>query len=90
MNGEFSREDKGSPVTSPVAPGIFVGHYRGGLGLVRLDRQIDSSNNLFFRGNLDAFHDTNPNGAVGGNNLPTVDRVFRRRTPRRGRNPHSR
>ena len=30
--------------------------------------------------NVDGFHDTNPNGAVGGNSLPTVDRVFRRRT----------
>ena len=29
---------------------------------------------------MDGFHDTNPNGAVGGNNLPSVDRVFRRRT----------
>jgi hypothetical protein len=80
VNGEFSREDKGSPVTSPIAPGVFVGHYRGWLGLVRLDRQINSRNNLFFRGDLDGFHDTNPNGAVGGNSLPTVDRVFRRRT----------
>ena len=78
--GEFSREDKGSPVTSPVAPGIFIGHYRGWLGLLRLDRQIDGRNNLFFRGNVDGFHDTNPNGIVGGNSLPTVARVFRRRT----------
>ncbi len=29
---------------------------------------------------LDGFHDTNPNGIVGGNSLPTVERVFRRRT----------
>ena len=29
---------------------------------------------------LDGFHDTNPNGIVGGNSLPTVDRVFHRRT----------
>jgi Carboxypeptidase regulatory-like domain/TonB dependent receptor len=78
--GEFSREDKGSPVTSPLAPGIFVGHYRGWLGFLRLDHQINERHNLFFRSNLDGFHDTNPNGAVGGNNLPTVDRVFRRRT----------
>ncbi len=78
--GEFSREDKGSPVTSPVAPGIFIGHYRGWLGLLRLDHQINDRNNLFFRSNVDGFHDTNPNGAVGGNSLPTVDRVFRRRT----------
>ncbi|HTP88423.1 MAG TPA: TonB-dependent receptor, partial [Bryobacteraceae bacterium] len=78
--GEYSREDKASPVTSPVAPGYFVGHYRGWLGFVRLDHQINDRNTLFFRGNLDGFHDTNPNGTVGGNNLPTVDRVFRRRT----------
>ena len=78
--GEFSREDRGSPVTSPLAPGVFIGHYRGWLGFVRLDHQIDEKNNLFFRANLDGFHDTNPNGAVGGNNLPSVDRVFRRRT----------
>ncbi|MBZ5608527.1 MAG: TonB-dependent receptor [Acidobacteriia bacterium] len=78
--GEFSRQDRASPIISPVAPGSFVGHYRGWLAFVRIDRQINDRNNLFFRGNLDGFHDTNPNGAVGGNNLPTVDRVFRRRT----------
>ena len=78
--GEFSREDKASPVISPVAPGSFIGHYRGWLADFRLDRQIDANNNLFLRSNVDGFHDTNPNGTVGGNNLPTVDRVFRRRT----------
>ena len=26
------------------------------------------------------FDDTNPNGIVGGNSLPTVDRIFHRRT----------
>jgi len=78
--GEFSRQDRVSPIISPVAPGSFTGHYRGWLGLVRLDHQINDKNNLFFRGNLDGFHDTNPNGTVGGNSLPTVDRVFRRRT----------
>jgi hypothetical protein len=78
--GEFSREDRASPVISPVAPGLFVGHYRGWLGFLRLDHQINDRNNLFFRSALDGFHDTNPNGTVGGNSLPTVDRVFRRRT----------
>ena len=78
--GEFSREDKASPIISPVAPGNFIGHYRGWLADFRLDRQIDANNNLFFRANVDGFHDTNPNGTVGGNSLPTVDRVFRRRT----------
>ena len=80
LAGEFSREDKASPIISPVAPGEFIGHYRGWLGDVRVDHQINDRNSLFFRGNIDGFHDTNPNGAVGGNNLPTVDRIFRRRT----------
>lgn len=80
LAGEFSRENRGSPVISPVAPGLFVGHYRGWLAFLRLDHQINEKNNLFLRADLDGFHDTNPNGAVGGNNLPSVDRVFRRRT----------
>src|SRR5665213_1209332 len=80
LSGEDSREDRASPVVSPVAPGNFIGHYRGWLGFARIDREIDSRNTLFFRGDLDGFHDTNPNGIVGGNTLPTVARVFRRRT----------
>jgi hypothetical protein len=78
--GEFSRENRGSPVISPLDPGIFVGHYRGWLAFLRLDHQIDDKNTLFFRSNVDGYYDTNPNGAVGGNSLPSVDRVFRRRT----------
>ena len=78
--GEFSRENKTSPVISPLAPGNFVGHYRGWLGFLRLDHQLDDKNNLFLRANADSFYDTNPNGTVGGNSLPSVDRVFHRRT----------
>jgi hypothetical protein len=77
---EYNREAKASPITSPIAPGSYVGHYRGWLGLVRLDRQIGSNNNAFFRANLDNFSDTNPNGIVGGSSLANVARVFRRRT----------
>lgn len=80
LAGQYSRENRGSPVTSPVAPGVFVGHYAGWLTLLRLDHRLNEQNQLFLRGNTDSFHDTNPNGAVGGNNLPTVDRIFRRRT----------
>jgi hypothetical protein len=80
LAGEFSREDKSSPIISPIAPGNYVGHYRGWLAFVRVDHQINHKNNLFFRANLDGFHDTNPNGIVGGNSLPTVARVFRKRT----------
>jgi hypothetical protein len=57
-----------------------VGHYRGWLGFARLDHEINERNTLFFRSDIDAFHDTNPNGIVGGNSLPTVARVFHRRT----------
>ncbi|HZI56866.1 MAG TPA: TonB-dependent receptor, partial [Verrucomicrobiae bacterium] len=78
--GEYSRENRGSPVTSLLAPGVFVGHYAGWMTFLRLDHEINQSNNLFLRANTDSFHDTNPNGAVGGNSLPSVDRIFRRRT----------
>lgn len=78
--GEYSLENRASPVTSPIAPGSFIGHYRNWLGFLRLDHEINDHNNLFFRSDVDGYYDTNPNGAVGGNNLPSVDRVFRRRT----------
>jgi len=77
---EYTREDKASPIISPIAPGSFHGRYRGWLGFLRLDHQINDRHSLFFRGGLDAFFDTNPNGIVGGNSLPSVDRVFHRRT----------
>jgi carboxypeptidase family protein len=80
LSGEYSWQDRTSPVISPVAAGPFVGHYRGWLAFARLDHQIDDRNTVFFRSNVDSFHDTNPNGTVGGNSLPTVDRVFKRRT----------
>ena len=78
--GEYILENRASPIISPVAPGSFVGHYRDWLGFFRLDRQLTDTNQLFFRSDVDGFHDTNPNGIVGGNTLPTVARTFRRRT----------
>ena len=78
--GEYSLEDRASPVTSPVAPQNFIGKYRDWLVLLRLDHQFNERNDLFLRSDVDGFYDTNPNGTVGGNNLPSVDRVFRRRT----------
>ena len=79
-DGEYSWQNRASPVISPVAPGNFVGHYRGWLTFFRLDHQISDSNDLFFRSDTDIFKDTNPNGIVGGNSLPSVDRIFKRRT----------
>ena len=78
--GEYSWENRGSPVTSPLDPEIFIGNYRGWLALLRIDHQLNKNNNLFFRSDVDSFYDTNPNGIVGGNSLPTVDRIFKRRT----------
>jgi Carboxypeptidase regulatory-like domain/TonB dependent receptor len=78
--GEYSHENRGSPVTSPLAPGVFVGHYTDWMTFLRIDHRIRNANTLFVRANTDSFHDTNPNGTVGGNNLPNVARIFRRRT----------
>jgi hypothetical protein len=80
LSGEYSWQNRASPITSPIAPGSFLGKYRGWLGFARVDHQINDNNNLFFRAGADSFQDTNPGGAVGGNSLPTVARVFKRRT----------
>jgi hypothetical protein len=80
LAGEFNRQYRASPVISPLDPENYVGHYRGWLGLLRLDREINERNNAFLRMNMDHFYDTNPNGIVGGNSLPTVARIFRRYT----------
>jgi hypothetical protein len=80
LAGEHSDEDKASPVTSPLAPGNYIGVYHDWLGFLRLDHQFSQKNNAFFRGNSDAYSDTNPNGIVGGSSLPSVARVFHRRT----------
>ncbi len=78
--GEFTQQNRASPVTSPLAPGNFIGHYRDFMGLLRIDRQMSANNNAFLRLNVDNFYDTNPNGIVGGSSLPTVARTFRRKT----------
>jgi hypothetical protein len=80
LSSEYSWQDRGSPITSSLDPGTFVGHYRDWMAFLRLDHQINDKNTLFLRSNLDLFTDTNPNGIVGGQSLPSVDRVFKRRT----------
>lgn len=79
-SGEYSYQDRASPVISPLAPGNYVGHYRDLLGFLRLDHPLSDRQRLFLHLGADAFFDTNPNGIVGGNTLPSVARVFHRRT----------
>jgi Carboxypeptidase regulatory-like domain len=79
-SAEYSYQDRASPVISPLAPGNYIGHYRDWLGFLRIDHTFVQGNHLFFHGGADSFFDTNPNGIVGGNTLPSVARVFRRRT----------
>ncbi|MFP5226152.1 MAG: carboxypeptidase regulatory-like domain-containing protein [Acidobacteriota bacterium] len=79
-SGEYSYQDRASPVISPLAPGNFIGHYRDWMGLLRVDHRISEVNRVFLHLGADAFFDTNPNGTVGGDSLPSVDRVFHRRT----------
>jgi hypothetical protein len=80
LAAEHSDEDKASPVTSPLEPQNYIGVYHDWLAFLRLDHQFNEKNNAFFRGDSDAYFDTNPNGIVGGSSLPTVARIFHRRT----------
>jgi hypothetical protein len=77
---EYSWEDRASPIVSPVAPGSFVGRYRGWTGDAKLDHQINDANTVFLRLSADSFRDTNPQGGVGGNTLISAGRSFSRRT----------
>lgn len=80
LAGEVSIRHRASPIISPLAPGVFTGVYHGGLFFGRVDRQLSANQSLFLRANADSFYDPNPNGGVGGNTLPSTDRVFKRRT----------
>lgn len=80
VSGEYTSEDRASPVTSPIAPGNFIGRYRGGLGYLRIDHEFSPGQRVFLREDADLFYDTNPKGIVGGNTLPSEALTFRRRT----------
>ena len=79
-SGEYSYQDRASPVISPLEPGNYIGHYRDWLGFLRADHIISEAQRFFLHLGADSFFDTNPNGIVGGNTLPSVARVFHRRT----------
>jgi hypothetical protein len=79
-SGEYSYQDRASPVISPLDPGNYIGHYRDWMGLLRLDHRFTPGQRVFLHLGADGFFDTNPNGIVGGNTLPSVARVFHRKT----------
>jgi hypothetical protein len=80
IGGELSREQRASPVNTAIETLNYIGDYREWLGNLRLDRQLTQKTNVFYRFNLDAYKDTNPNGIVGGAALPSVARIFHKRT----------
>ncbi len=80
VSGEGTWRERDSPVISPAAPGVYKGKYRGGLLFARLDHQFSDAHTAFLRADIDSMYDTNPNGSVGGNTLPSTARIFRRRT----------
>lgn len=76
LSGQYTAQNRVSTVTSPVLRENFTGHFRSWLSFLRIDHQINTNNSLFLRSDTDSFYGTNPNGAVGGNSLPSVDRIF--------------
>jgi hypothetical protein len=80
IGSELSREFRASPVNTAIETLNYIGNYREWLGYLRLDRELTAKTSVFYRFNLDAYKDTNPNGIVGGASLPTVARVFHKRT----------
>ena len=80
LAAEYNRQDRDAVITSQLAPGLFSGHFRQPLLLVRVDQQLGKANLLTAKFNLDRFSDTNPADAVSGNVLPSAGRIFRKRT----------
>ena len=80
LSGEYNDQDRDSIITSPLSPGVYTGHYKQRLLFARADATLNDSNHLFGRFDLDHFTDTNPQDVVGGINLPSAGRDFRRDT----------
>ncbi|HEY9233084.1 MAG TPA: TonB-dependent receptor, partial [Blastocatellia bacterium] len=80
LAAEYNRQDRDAVITSPLAPGLFTGHFRQPLLLARLDHQFSSGHLLTAKFNFDRFEDTNPADAVSNLVLPSAGRIFRKRT----------
>jgi outer membrane receptor protein involved in Fe transport len=77
---ERNDQQRESRITSALAPGFFTGDFDQTLALARIDHELGASNHLLLRANVDRLRDTNPADAVGGLNLPSAARTFRRAT----------
>jgi hypothetical protein len=84
LAGDFTNQNRTAAITSPILVPAgqtsvgYVGTYQQGLVDGRLDHKFSNTNSLMVRVNLDRFHDTNPQDAVGGNVLPSAGREFLR------------
>lgn len=77
---EYNEQQRGSRITSPLAPGTYVGDFQQTLAMGRLDHELSATNHLLARANLDRFTDSNPQDVVGGITLPSAGRTFERAT----------
>ncbi|HVC20906.1 MAG TPA: TonB-dependent receptor [Vicinamibacterales bacterium] len=78
LSGEYTYQLRNSTVTSPLAPGVYTGRGRRGLFDGRVDSRLNARHSLTLQVNTDNYSNTNPNDVVGGLNLPSTGRVFRR------------
>ncbi|PYT18087.1 MAG: hypothetical protein DMG59_05445 [Acidobacteria bacterium] len=79
ISGEQTRGHRDSTITSILMPQQnYRGSYDDSLLLGRLDHNFSNRNSAALRVNMDRMTDTNPQDAVGGLNLPSTARVFRR------------
>jgi hypothetical protein len=80
LGAEYNSQDRDSPITSPLDPGTYTGHYHQTLVFARADDDLNQANHLFGRFDLDNFSDTNPSDVVGALTLPSAGRTFTRDT----------
>ncbi len=81
VSAEFNHQTRDSIITSPLGPAgtAYTGTYNQGLLDARLDHALGPAQSLSFKANIDGFSDDNPQGAVGGQVLPSAGRTFNRK-----------
>jgi carboxypeptidase family protein len=78
---EYSSQQRDAVINTPIQPrSLFTGDFGQTLMFARLDHDLNASNRMTFRANLDRFSDTNPQDVVSGTTLPSAGRIFSRQT----------